>query len=370
MPLLASNRFDEIRKNLAQEGKIFTAGLELTYRCNFECLHCYCVVGGPRKELSTTEVLSLLDDLKAAGCLTVTLTGGEAMLRPDFFEIAEYAKKLRFVIRLFTNAFLLDDELRARRVLALNPISVDISLYGASEEAYERVTGHRAFAKVTKAIDTLLSKGQRMLIKIPLMQENYGDLDAMIAFCESRKLSFNVDPWMTPKDDGTMDPKKTQISDEQLREFFRRYGNKKKPGKRSVDEPLCTIGRGSVIVGPYGDVHACVQSKLSVGNIREKPISEIWENSPLLQKERELKLRDYPECRACEFRNSCFICSAVSFYENGRFNGFNPHACKVAQTRHELGQIESEPVFFQILVPGKDAEAGKPSIAQAGVFPG
>ena len=355
-----SGRFEQIRRKVAARSGFLTAALELTYRCNFECVHCYCVVGGPRTELTTSEYFELLDDLKASGCLTVTLTGGEAMLRPDFFEIAEYAAKQRFIVRLFSNGLLADGE-RLERLMALNLMSLDISLYGTSEETYRAVTGHEGFARVARNIDALRARGQRMLIKLPLMQENFADLDAMVAFCRERELPYNIDPWMTPKDDGSMKPAGHQISDEQLKDYFRRYAGKVTPKPRNLGKSLCTIGRGTAVIGPYGDVFGCVQSKISVGNIRERSAADIWRGATFLERERSLKFGDFVECNSCEFRESCFICPSVSFYENGRFNGPSKYACKAAQIRYEIGQFESRPVLHQIVVPGKTALRAQPA---------
>lgn len=358
-----ASRFEQIRRRVAARSGFLTAALELTYRCNFECVHCYCVVGGPREELSTREYFALLDDLKASGCLTVTLTGGEAMLRPDFFEIAEYAARERFIVRLFSNGLLLDGE-RLERAMALNLMSIDISLYGVSESAYRAVTGHEGFERVARNIDALRARGQRMLIKLPIMRENFHELDEMVAFCTSRDLPYNIDVWMTPKDDGSMKPLGHQISDEQLRDYFARYARAVQPKPRAAGKELCTLGRGTAIIGPYGDVFGCVQSKISVGNVREQNVAEIWRDADFLEKERSLKFSDFVECNSCEFRESCFICPSVSFYENGRFNGPSKYACKSAQMRYEIGQFESRPVLHQIVVPGKTQLRSEPAASK------
>lgn len=336
--------FEKLRHQANEEGRIFTAALELTYKCNLHCVHCYCVLDGPGRELSTDEYKQLLDDLKQSGCLAVTLTGGEALLRRDFFEIAEYARGQRFSLRLFTNAIRLADEEFVRKVLALGFISIDISLYGASESTYQRVTGKTGFTRVLQGIDYLRAQGQRMFIKIPLMQENYDDLDQMIALCRERELPHNVDPWMTPKDDGSLGPCNHQISDEQLRSFLQRHGGKIQPAERHPEKAICTAGRGAAVIGPTGDVFGCVQGKFPVGNVRERPVGEIWREAEALEKQRALKFSDFEICNQCEFRESCFICPAISNYESGHFTGPNRYSCRISELRYELGQIESRPL--------------------------
>ena len=119
--------------------------IELTRRCNHHCRHCYNnLPAGDSKalaeELNTDELLRILDELAASGCVWLLFTGGEILLRPDFLEIYIYAKERGFLITLFTNGTLitpqLADELARRR-----PFSIEITLYGATPETYERVTG-------------------------------------------------------------------------------------------------------------------------------------------------------------------------------------------------------------------------------------
>jgi len=77
--------------------------VELTYRCNLRCVHCYTVGRAGERELGTEEVRGILDQLAGEGCLYLTFTGGEILLREDFFALAAYARRKRFALRLFTN---------------------------------------------------------------------------------------------------------------------------------------------------------------------------------------------------------------------------------------------------------------------------
>src|SRR5258706_12691882 len=79
--------------------------IDLTYRCNERCVHCY-LDHDDHGEMSTSEIKNLLDELASAGVFFLTLSGGEILLRKDFFEILEYAPKLTFWVKLNTNAIL------------------------------------------------------------------------------------------------------------------------------------------------------------------------------------------------------------------------------------------------------------------------
>ena len=71
------------------------AHLELTYACNLDCVHCY-TIPQSKEGLSKDEICRILDELADMGTLYLALTGGEIFLRPDFFEIATYAREKGF----------------------------------------------------------------------------------------------------------------------------------------------------------------------------------------------------------------------------------------------------------------------------------
>ena len=103
-----SNEFYAAMSKDAREQKIPSRVMfELTYRCNFRCLHCY-LSPDKKKELNTKEVFLVLDQLKDAGTFHIGFTGGEPFLRRDLFQILDHAKKCGFRISLLTNGFLIN----------------------------------------------------------------------------------------------------------------------------------------------------------------------------------------------------------------------------------------------------------------------
>src|ERR1700691_603015 len=77
--------------------------LDLTYRCNERCVHCY-LDHEDHGEMTTAEIKHLLDEMADDCVFILTMSGGEIMLRKDFFEILEYARERTFCITLKTNA--------------------------------------------------------------------------------------------------------------------------------------------------------------------------------------------------------------------------------------------------------------------------
>src|SRR5258707_11753911 len=101
--------------------------LDLTYRCNEECIHCY-LDHDDHGEMSTAEIKHLLKEMAEAGVFILTLSGGEIFMRKDFFEILEYACELTFCIKLKTNAVLIR-EAQASRLRAIGVASLQASIY-------------------------------------------------------------------------------------------------------------------------------------------------------------------------------------------------------------------------------------------------
>ena len=108
-----------LRKRLPLAGSI-----ELTFACNFRCIHCYCVEEAPRRELSLEEIRGLVDQVVDEGCLWMLLTGGEPLLRRDFEDIYNYCRQKGLITTLFTNGSLVNERI-AGVLSELKPFVVD-----------------------------------------------------------------------------------------------------------------------------------------------------------------------------------------------------------------------------------------------------
>src|SRR5438132_1752263 len=113
--------------------------VELTYGCNLRCVHCYNPTHQAKGELATKQIIAIMDQLAGQGCVDIAFTGGEIFTRRDCFEIVASAKAKGFLITLFTNATMITPD-TADRLQALGLKMVEISIYGATQETYERVT--------------------------------------------------------------------------------------------------------------------------------------------------------------------------------------------------------------------------------------
>src|ERR1700689_4865512 len=109
--------------------------LDLTYRCNERCIHCY-LDHNDHGEMTTAEIKDLLDQLADAGVFFLTISGGEILMRKDFFEILEYARVKLFSVKLKTNAVMIHEK-EARRITSLGVESVQVSIYSHRPEVHD-----------------------------------------------------------------------------------------------------------------------------------------------------------------------------------------------------------------------------------------
>ncbi|MCP4715483.1 MAG: radical SAM protein, partial [Deltaproteobacteria bacterium] len=161
---------ETLHRNAVSKRIPINGTLELTRRCNLACRHCYNNLPlhdqpARRNELSTAELRRVLDELADAGCLWLLLTGGEPFARSDILDIYSAARDKGFIITLFTNATLISEQI-ADTLAARPPFSIEVTLYGATEKTYERITGvPGSYERCLRGIRLLQSRGLPLKLK-------------------------------------------------------------------------------------------------------------------------------------------------------------------------------------------------------------
>ncbi len=157
----------------------------LIRRCNLTCKHCYSISADHdyAGELSTAEVFTVMDDLKAFRVPVLILSGGEPLLRPDIFQIAERAKAMGFYVGLSSNGTLIDEPM-ADRITALGFDYVGISLdgIGATHDRFRRLEG--AFDRSLAAVRLLHARGVKVGLRYTMTAMNAVDLAPLLQLME------------------------------------------------------------------------------------------------------------------------------------------------------------------------------------------
>lgn len=330
------NPYQRIMEKTITKRIPFSATWELTYRCNLDCVHCYRVEDRRRKELTTRQAKSLIRQMAAEGVLNLGLTGGEALLREDFFELAEYARELNFVLKILTNGTLITRAV-ADRIHALAPGSVHMSFYAAEESLFERVTRVKgSYDKVSRAVDFLREKGVRVILKTPLMNLNHQQFRRLKSFAAQKECEILFDTKITPKNNGSTSPLCYEMDEQALEAILRKLGSIGEVPESPPHLPPCNAGFNQVTISPYGQVFPCIQLRKEAGNVKRRSFRHIWRNSPVMRQIRNSRASDAAECNSCKYADWCVRCPGLAFVETGSVNAPSRTACREARIRKKL----------------------------------
>ena len=341
------NAFEQIKINSWSRAVPLSALFELTFVCNHACTFCYnCPTG--QKEMTTAEVFDALRKLAEFNILYLTLTGGEPLVRRDFFEIAAEARRLGFALRLYTNGFLIDEAMARRIKEIAHPVEIEISLHGARPETHEKLTCvPGSLQRLMNGVRHLRSHGLNVRLKVPITRDNQEEVLEMRALAESLDAAIIFDPVITPRDDGDKDPVSLMATDDFLRRYWTdpayaaaRQEPVPKPRNDEPGSAVCGTGRTALALDPYGNIYPCVQWRRSAGNIKTiGSLKEIWHTSPVLIEVRKTavamadKLRDsHVEGKSGGF---CNFCLGVADLQLGDPMAMYPQIEKNAEFRRQ-----------------------------------
>ena len=331
----------EMSAKALQLGIPLSVQVDLTYRCNEQCVHCY-LDHEDHGEMTTSEIKHLFDELAEAGVFFLTMSGGEILMRKDFFEILEYARALMFCVKLKTNAVLIRER-QADRIRSLGVHSVQISIYSHRPEVHDAITKiPGSLKRSVEAIRFLKARELKVTIANVLMLQNLQDYPGVKALADELGVEVTLDPTITPKMDGDRSLLDLNVDPAALRQVFRDeslVGNVEEfcaPPKKVDDDDLdllpCSAGHTACYVSPYGDVYPCVQFPLPSGNVRLTPFLDIWRHSDQLNEVRSITARDLPSCSQCTHIASCSRCPGLAYME-GNMRGPSTQDCEKSYAR-------------------------------------
>ncbi|OGW17822.1 MAG: hypothetical protein A3G93_02770 [Nitrospinae bacterium RIFCSPLOWO2_12_FULL_45_22] len=349
IPAISYTEFDELLyKQVVAKRIPINGSFELTFRCNLRCAHCYCNLSlndqdAINKELSTEEIFDIFDQMADAGCLWLLLTGGEPLVRKDFLEIYTYAKKKGFIITLFTNGTLITPEI-ADYLAEWPPFAVEITLYGATKETYEKVTGVAgSFKRCKRGIDLLLERKIPLGLKTMMMTLNRDELWQIKEYAEGLGVKFRFDPIFNPRLDGSKTPYnfrlspeevvKLDLADEKRTKEWQRLCDKFSGSPSSDDLYLCGAGISAFHINPYGKMSVCEMSRFQNYDLQRGSFEEGWYQS--IPEFLTLKAKDDYPCAQCDLSDLCGQCPGWSWLEAGNAETPVEYLCQVAHLRAE-----------------------------------
>ncbi|RJR21285.1 MAG: radical SAM protein [Nitrospiraceae bacterium] len=327
------DHYNDIIKKTMERNIPFIVHWELTHRCNMACSHCYCVRRDDKKELTTEEIMSVIDELAALQSLYITFSGGEILTRKDFFTIARYSRSKGFALRLLTNGTFISSEM-ADEIKQLNPLSVEMSVYAADPEIHDSITGTKgSFKKTMRAFQLLGQRGVKRVVKSLLMNQNADQLGALTKLSHELDSDFVYDMTVVPKDDGSRDTLRYRLDTDGMTKIFReddRAASFEPLESVNDDTFMCTAGLNNLLISPYGEVYPCVGWKQDAGNVREQSIEQIMQSGHF-QRIRSIKFDELHTCRSCDKAPYCRRCPGLAVSEDEDYLGPSSAACMLAK---------------------------------------
>lgn len=339
----------EFSQKVADKGKLFEALIELTHRCNLRCIHCYIPQENPPPEASVEDWKKAIDKLVENGLCVITFTGGEPLLYEDLIQLISYGFRKGCQTRIFSNANLLNCMEKILEFKKAGLCQLETSIYGATARTHDKITGiNGSFEKTIQAIRLCGKAGIPVTVKTSWLSLNWHEYKQVIEFVKKLGVFFRGSPNVTPRNDGNRKNLSSQMSYEELVEFYRLEQSmfpRSKIQKNNIlghGKPPCGVARLSIAIAPDGKIFPCMHIRESIGNIHQDDFTEIWKNAPMLKKLRAITLDDFNSCNDCEYRSYCFICMGDFWIENGEFLKPSKTTCIMARARYTASKRNND----------------------------
>ncbi|MEM8960991.1 MAG: radical SAM protein [Acidobacteriota bacterium] len=344
---------------------LFSALVELTYKCNLNCFYCYNDLALSGHALRDEQWLRFFDDLALMQVMNLTLSGGEPLSHPSFLELGRHARQLGFVVRIKSNGHALRGRLARQVKDEIDPFVIEISLHGATAEAHDRQTRiPGSFDRLVANLGELRDLGLRIKLNCTLTVWNESEIDGIFALTDRLGLPMAIHPTVTPRDDGDTTPLQIAPTSEGIQRLYAALDRRIPDSETRADsegpdgctptsgvETNCGAGTAGIAVDPYGNVYPCVQWRRSIGNLHEQSIRDIWEGgSSDLEEVREInraarRMRDEREAMGDPLGH----CMGLAVEKTGDPLGLDPEARRHVDLRADLDA--SKPAKRRSLLP-------------------
>ena len=308
----------------ATEDRPVSAHLDVTYRCDLDCAHCYLDNRTTWPEMTTAEWLDVLQQLHDAGVLFLVWSGGDVLMRSDFATLLTRAAELGLLSRVKTHGGQVDANW-ARLFADSKVIRTDVSVYSLRPEIHDALTRRPgslvttlngvAALRAAGVPVTVSCWGQPAIIdEIGALSQHFAAMGCTISF-ETRttldlSASANLDAMRLEGDDLL----RARVAILQAQPVARPTAL----ADRTVQDP-CGAGRTLVYISPDGELWPCINFPMALGNLREKPLLEIWRESAARKSLVAWDNRARTSCQSCAGSGFCFFCPGDAYKTTGDF---------------------------------------------------
>jgi radical SAM protein with 4Fe4S-binding SPASM domain len=350
--------------------------IELTERCNNNCIHCYinlpaADIKAKEKELSTKEIKDILKEAASLGCLKVRFTGGEPLLRKDFEELYLFSRRLGLKVLIFTNGTLITQRF-ADLFARIPPLDkIEVSIYGMKRNSYEAVTRvSGSFDAAWRGINLLLERKIPFVVKSALLPPNKKEMEQIEAWAstipgmdkppsysmffdlrcrrDSEKKNSHIKRLRLSSEEGLkVLTRKKEKYFKDMQAFCRKFT---RPSGKTLFS--CGAGKGGGCVDAYGHFQLCMMLRhpTTTYNLKNGSLEDAIKN--FFPKVRQMKANnpDYlTYCANCFLKGLCEQCPAKSWMEHGTLDTPMKYHCNIAHAQAEfLGLLKEDEKAWEI----------------------
>ena len=354
--------------------RILTLHLDLTYRCDLDCVHCYLDNRTTWPEMTTAEWLSVLDQARDMGALMLVWSGGEVTARADFAALLAHASQLGFFSRVKTHGGNLDpawvEGFAQSRVG-----QVDISIYSlrpAVHDAFTRVAG--SLGRSIDAIRLLRAAGIRVRVNCFLQPGTIGEIAEIHDFFAELGAATEFHTRLrrdnaatTARDFLELSFADTVRADRAIQALSR--AGLPAPISARADPNPCNAGRTYGYVSPDGEVWPCVVFPMALGNLREQSLADIWRGSAARQALVAWDNRQRATCNSCAGSGLCFYCPGDAYKHTGDFRNAPAHFHAGTRARMIAWEEGNGPTFDAAAWASVPGSGGRGPAVTRFVFP-
>jgi MoaA/NifB/PqqE/SkfB family radical SAM enzyme len=331
-------------------------GIDLTYRCNNNCRHCWVNVENSAeersRELGTREWLDIIDQARSMGARDWAISGGEPLLREDFTEVFEHVRKKASSCSLNTNGTLITPSI-AR--LLKKGCTVLVSIYGASARVHDHITRNPgSYAAVMQGISYLKEAGLRPLVQLVPLTDNFGHWLEMIGLVRGLGLDWRMGSAsliLSAAGDAAKDEeiRAQRLSPSRIVELnppnvpYEEMHAGADCGARGGQRELahCISERNVFHVDPSGGLSFCcfIKDERLRFDLKKGTFAEGWDIFlPSLSDSVQTGAIFGPQCRTCGLRDGCQACPAMNFLEHRRTADVSGYQCQLLMENEKYRQ--------------------------------
>lgn len=324
---------------------------ELTARCNFDCKMCYVHNSDGMSELTADQWIDIGRQSVDRGMVFLLLTGGEPFVRKDFLQIYTALKKMGLLISINTNASLINAEI-IEYLIENPPLRMNISLYGCSNETYDRLCGKPVFDVVSQNIIKLREAGISIRLNSSITPYNSCDIQGLYQFAKQLNVPLKATTYMFPpvRVNGCRYGESLhRFTAEEAAKFMlkcqEQYLTPEKLAKNYINDLLededccdeknpmrCRAGSTAFWITWDGRMLPCGMFPTQGISVVDNDFNSAWESVRKLADSISLPA----ECGRCLYKNKCPACAAACFAETGKTDIKPEYVCKMTKKLNEI----------------------------------